>query len=152
MLFWWLSALIALPTVVYAGQPFFTPRRAPLEGAAAQYGCADLARHHSRDRDERLSDRPRERSVYFDAAVSLLFFLLIGRFLDERLRVRARAEAQNLLSLQRGIATVIGDDGLRRLMPAHALQAGDRVLITSGERVPADGTVIQGAGEVDQKC
>ncbi len=49
--------------------------------------------------------------VYFDAAVSLLFFLLIGRYLDEHLRVRARGEAQNLLSLQSGIATVIGEDG-----------------------------------------
>ena len=34
--------------------------------------------------------------VYFDAAVSLLFFLLVGRFLDTSLRVRARSEAQNL--------------------------------------------------------
>ena len=45
--------------------------------------------------------------VYFDAAVSLLFFLLVGRFLDESLRVRARSEAQNLLSLQSGIATLL---------------------------------------------
>ena len=54
--------------------------------------------------------------VYFDAAVSLLFFLLIGRFLDESLRVRARGEAQNLLSLQSGIATV--HRGRRRAAPA----------------------------------
>ena len=52
--------------------------------------------------------------VYFDAAVSLLFFLLVGRFLDESLRVRARGEAQNLLSLQSGIATLIEADGARR--------------------------------------
>ena len=77
--------------------------------------------------------------VYFDAAVSLLFFLLIGRYLDEHLRVRARGEAQNLLSLQSGIATVIGEDGSLRPVPAHALAPGDSVLIGAGERIPADG-------------
>ena len=52
-----------------------------------------------------------DEQVYFDAAVSLLFFLLVGRFLDELLRVRARGEAQNLLSLQGGIATLVDSDG-----------------------------------------
>ncbi len=42
------------------------------------------------------------QQVYFDAAVSLLFFLLVGRFLDETLRVRARGEAQNLPGLSIG--------------------------------------------------
>ena len=150
VLFWWLTALIALPTVVYAGQPFFGSALGALRGRRLNMDvpislAIILATAMSVYQTIRVSDQ-----VYYDAAVSLLFLLLIGRFLDESLRVRARGEAQNLLSLQRGIAIVIGDDGLRRLMPAHALQAGDRVLITSGERVPADGTVIQGAGEVDQ--
>ena len=88
--------------------------------------------------------------VYFDAAVSLLFFLLIGRYLDEHLRVRARGEAQNLLSLQSGIATLIGEDGSLRPVPAHALAPGDKVLIGAGERIPADGLVLSGSGEIDQ--
>ncbi|MBK5199040.1 MAG: cadmium-translocating P-type ATPase, partial [Methyloceanibacter sp.] len=88
--------------------------------------------------------------VYFDAAVSLLFFLLIGRFLDESLRVRARGEAQNLLSLQSGIATLIEPDGSQRALPAHALRPGDRLLVTTGERVAADGVVLAGTGQIDQ--
>jgi len=150
VLFWWLSALIALPTVVYAGQPFFSSALSALSGRRLNMDvpislAIILATAMSVYQTIRIDDQ-----VYYDAAVSLLFLLLIGRFLDESLRVRARGEAQNLLSLQRGIATVVGDDGLPRLMPAHALQTGDRVLIASGERVPADGTVIQGTGEVDQ--
>jgi len=88
--------------------------------------------------------------VYFDAAVSLLFFLLIGRFLDESLRVRARGEAQNLLSLQSGIATVIEPGGAQRALPAHALRPGDRLLVATGERVAADGVVLAGTGQIDQ--
>jgi Cu2+-exporting ATPase len=80
----------------------------------------------------------------------LLFFLLIGRYLDEHLRVRARGEAQNLLSLQSGIATLIGEDGSLRPVPAHALAPGDKVLIGAGERIPADGLVLSGSGEIDQ--
>jgi Cu2+-exporting ATPase len=88
--------------------------------------------------------------VYFDAAVSLLFFLLVGRFLDESLRVRARGEAQNLLSLQGGIATLIEADGSRCQVAAHALRPGDRLLVAAGERVAADGVVRSGQGEIDQ--
>jgi Cu2+-exporting ATPase len=82
--------------------------------------------------------------------VSLLFFLLIGRFLDESLRVRARSEAQNLLSLQSGIATLLETGGARRMVAAHALRPGDRVLVAAGERVAADGVVRSGKGQIDQ--
>jgi Cu2+-exporting ATPase len=88
--------------------------------------------------------------VYFDAAVSLLFFLLVGRFLDETLRVRARGEAQNLLSLQSGSATVIEPDGSHRAVPAHSLKPGDQLLVAAGERVAADGVVLSGRGQIDQ--
>jgi Cu2+-exporting ATPase len=88
--------------------------------------------------------------VYFDAAVTLLFFLLVGRYLDESLRVRARGEAQNLLSLQGGIATVVDTDGAQRKLAAHALRPGNRLLVATGERVAADGIVRAGKGEIDQ--
>jgi Cu2+-exporting ATPase len=76
--------------------------------------------------------------------------LLIGRYLDEHLRVRARSEAQNLLSLQSGIASLIGEGGSLRPVPAHALVPGDKVLIGAGERVPADALVLAGSGDIDQ--
>jgi len=88
--------------------------------------------------------------VYFDAAVTLLFFLLVGRYLDESLRARARGEAQNLLSLQNGIATVIDADGLRRKVAASALRPGDWLMVAVGERIAADGVVREGHGQIDQ--
>jgi Cu2+-exporting ATPase len=148
--FRWLSALIALPTVAYAGQPFFTSALTALKARRLNMDVPIslailLATGMSLYQTMQGSEQ-----VYFDAAVSLLFFLLVGRFLDETLRVRARGEAQNLLSLQSGIATIIAPDGVHRSVPAHALQPGDHLLVAVGERVAADGVVLQGAGHIDQ--
>jgi Cu2+-exporting ATPase len=149
-LFCWLSALIALPTVVYAGQPFYASALSALKGRRLNMDvpislAIVLATGMSLYQTVVGSDQ-----VYFDAAVSLLFFLLIGRYLDEHLRVRARSEAQNLLSLQSGIASLIGEGGSLRPVAAHALMPGDKVLIGAGERVPADALVLSGSGDIDQ--
>jgi P-type Cu2+ transporter len=150
ILFWWISALIALPTVTYAGQPFFASALIALRGRRLNMDVPIslailLATAMSLYQTIRGNDQ-----VYFDAAVSLLFFLLVGRLLDEALRVRARGQAQNLVSLQSGIATVIAEDGCTRHVPAHALGPADRLLVATGERVLADGIVSSGEGEVDQ--
>ena len=148
--FRWISALIALPTVAYAGQPFFRSALAALKGrrlnmdvpiSVAILLATGMSLYQTMHGSEQ---------VYFEAAVGLLFFLLIGRFIDETVRVRARSEAQNLLGLQSGIATLIEPDGAQRAVPAHALKAGDRLLVAAGERVAADGVVLEGAGQVDQ--
>jgi Cu2+-exporting ATPase len=144
-----LSALIALPAIVYAGQPFFTSALSALKARrlnmdvpislavilATGMSCFQMLKGSNQ--------------VYFDAAITLLFFLLIGRWLDQRLRTRAQSEAQNLLSLQSGLATLIDARGEQRSVPAHALVPGDKVLIAAGERVPADGIVISGGGDID---
>ncbi len=149
-MFRWLSALIALPTVLYAGEPFFVSAFAALKGRRLNMDvpislAIVLATGMSLYQTMQASDQ-----VYFDAAVTLLFFLLVGRYLDEALRVRARGEAQNLLSLQNGIATVIGADGSQKKVAASALRPGDRLLVAIGERVAADGVVAGGTGDVDQ--
>ena len=149
-LFRWLSALIALPTVAYAGQPFFQSAFAALKGRRLNMDvpislAIILATGMSLYQTMLGSEQ-----IYFDAAVALLFFLLVGRYLDESLRVRARGEAQNLLSLQGGIGTVIEADGTQRNVAAHALRPGDHLLVASGERVAADGVVRAGRGQVDQ--
>ena len=149
-LFCWLSALIALPTVAYAGQPFFVSALGALRGRRLNMDVPIslailLATGMSLYQTMRGSDQ-----VYFDAAVTLLFFLLIGRFLDETLRVRARGEAQNLLGLQGGIATLIQSDGSQHRVPAHDLRPGDIVLVAAGERIAADGLILTGAGDIDQ--
>jgi Cu2+-exporting ATPase len=147
--FRWLSALIALPTVVYAGEPFFVSAFAALKGRRLNMDVPISLAIILATGMSLYQTMLNNEQVYFDAAVTLLFFLLVGRYLDESLRVRARGEAQNLLSLQSGIATVL-DQGEQRKVSAHALHAGDRLLVATGERVAADGVVHIGKGQVDQ--
>ena len=149
-LFHWLSALIALPAIAYAGQPFF---RSAAQALAARRVNMDvpislgvtLATLMSLYQTIRGSEQ-----VYFDAAITLLFFLLVGRFLDQRMRVRAAGAAANLLGLRGTSATVIHADGTTSRLTARALAPGMRVLTAAGERFAVDGRVIEGRGEVDQ--
>lgn len=149
-LFHWLSALIALPTVAYSGQPFFRSAIQALRSGRVNMDVPIslgvlLATAMSFYQTMRGSHQ-----VYFDAAVSLLFFLLVGRFLDLRMRVRAAGAAANLLGLRGTAATVIQQDGSTVRLAAGALMPGMRVLTAAGERFAVDGKVFDGRGDVDE--
>ncbi|GBE43209.1 putative copper-importing P-type ATPase A [bacterium BMS3Bbin10] len=149
-LFHRLSALIALPVVAYAGQPFFSSAISALKARRLNMDVPISLAVILATAMSVFQTLNGSQQVYFDAAVTLLFFLLIGRWLDQRLRTRAHGEAQNLLSLQSGFATVISAGGKQRNIPAYALTPGDKVLISAGERVPADGVLLSGRGQIDQ--
>lgn len=149
-LFHWVSALIALPAIAYAGQPFFRSAFSALSASRLNMDVPItlgiiLATAMSLFQTIRGSDQ-----VYFDAAMTLVFFLLIGRALDESMRMRARGAAENLLSLRAMSATVVSEDGSVRLLPARTLLPGMRVAVAAGERIPADGIVASGVSEVDE--
>jgi Cu2+-exporting ATPase len=88
--------------------------------------------------------------TYFDAAIMLLTFLLVGRYLDQSMRRRTRAVAGNLAALKAETATkFIGADEISQV-PVAAILPGDIVLLRPGERCAVDGTVIEGRSEIDQ--
>jgi Cu2+-exporting ATPase len=88
--------------------------------------------------------------TYFDAAIMLLTFLLVGRYLDQSMRRRTRAVAGNLAALKAETATkFVGADEISQV-PVAAIFPGDIVLLRPGERCAVDGTVIEGRSEIDQ--
>jgi Cu2+-exporting ATPase len=89
------------------------------------------------------------RDTYFDAAVTLLFLLLIGRWMDHALRRRARSAAADLLALQAPSASILGEDGAERRSPLRLVRPGDRLRVRPGERIPVDGVVETGESEID---
>src|SRR5262249_28039975 len=87
--------------------------------------------------------------AYFDAAVSLLFFLLIGRTLDHVMRERARQAIGGLARLSPRGALVLQRDGSRTYLPVDEIEPRMTILLAAGERVPVDARVIKGASEID---
>jgi P-type Cu2+ transporter len=149
-LFHMISGAIALPTVAFAGQPFFRNAWASLRGwrlgmdvpislaiilatAISVYETFNSGRH-----------------AYFDAAVMLTFFLLAGRYLDYRTRAVARSAAQELAALEVPRARRLGPAGDETEVPVAELAVGDLVRVLPGGRVPVDGIVTEGSSEIDR--
>lgn len=148
-LFHWISAAIALPTVVFAGQPFFKSAWASLR--AGRLGM-DVPISLALILASSISVFETIHSghhAYFDAAVMLAFFLLIGRYLDYRTRAIARSAAEELAALEVPRATVLVD-GAEVVRPISEVLAGDLVLVRPGGRMPVDGVVTEGTSEVDR--
>ena len=146
--FHWASALIALPAAAYAGRPFFASAWRALRARslnmdvpislgvilALAMSVIETA-HHAKD-------------AYYDSAIMLLFFLLVGRTLDHAMRRKTRAVAGNLAALKAKTAhRFMGDELVS--VPVAALHPSDRLLVKPGERVPADGVVVGGVSEID---
>ncbi len=149
-LFHWLSALIALPAVAYAGQPFFRSAAQALKGLRLNMDVPiSLAILLSAGMSLFQTMRGGQ-DVYFDACITLLFFLLVGRYLDQRMRTRARGAAQNLLKMRARWAMMLQPDGTAERIASAALVPGMQVSVAAGERFPADGTVSRGASEADE--
>src|SRR6266496_1578924 len=148
--FHWLSALIALPAAAYAGQPFFRSAYQALRtrnvnmdvpisvGVVLALGMSLVETIHHAEH------------AYFDAAIMLLTFLLVGRYLDQNMRRRTRAVAGNLAALKAETATRLSDSGEIAEVPVAAIRTGDIVLLRPGDRCAVDGAVIEGRSEIDQ--
>ena len=145
----WISGLIALPAVAYSGRPFFFSAWRALRSGhvnmdvpislAVLLACGmSIAQANAGG-----------AHTYFDAAVMLLFFLLIGRYLDLRMRARARSAVSDLMLMQRITAMIIGKDGGTTPVPAASVQPGDELFVAQGERIPVDGRISNGSTELD---
>jgi P-type Cu2+ transporter len=147
--FHWVSALIALPAVAYAGQPFFRSAFAALRSRALNMDVPISLAVLLASGMSLLQTMRGGEHAYFDAAVALLFFLLIGRYLDRRMRAKACSAAEQLMILRAVAATVVDTDGVTRTMPIQAVLPGMHVAVAAGDRIPVDGCVRAGKTEID---
>lgn len=148
-LFHWISALIAAPALVYSGRIFFASAwgalrhgRANMDvpislGVILAYG---ISLHETITHGEH---------AYFDASVTLLFFLLAGRTLDHMMREKARSAVRNLVRLSPRGAMVIRDDGRREFLALEEIEPGMRLAIAPGDRIPVDGRIVSGRSDMD---
>lgn len=148
-LFHWISAGIALPALAYSGRIFFrsawnglrhgrTNMDVPISiGVLLAFG---LSLYETVNRGEH---------AYFDASITLLFFLLIGRTLDYVMRDRTRIAVKGLARLAARGAYVVQADGSERYEPVQHVTAGMTLRVAAGDRVPVDAVVIAGSSDLD---
>ncbi|MEO1136166.1 MAG: heavy metal translocating P-type ATPase [Pseudomonadota bacterium] len=149
MMMHWISGTIAIPAALFAGRPFFRSAWSALKNGKANMDVPISLAVFLALGISIYETLNHGRHAYFDAAVMLLFFLLIGRWLDHRLRARAREAAQSLLALQATTASRFTANGLLEAVSAKDIAPGDRLLLSPGDRAPVNGVVESGASEVD---
>ncbi len=148
-LFHWISGLIAGPVLIFAGRFFYRSAWGALKHGRTNMDVPislAITLSYAMSLWETIHHGPH---AWFDATVSLLFFLLIGRTLEHVMRDRARSAITGLARLSPRGAMVILPDGAREYRPVEDIRPGDRIAIAAGDRVPVDGKVISGLSDID---
>lgn len=88
-------------------------------------------------------------SLYLEAAVGVIMFILAGRYIEHRSRAEAGSALQALFDMRPTTVHLLTSDGTEVERPIAALGVGERFVVRPGERVSADGTVVEGRSAVD---
>jgi P-type Cu+ transporter len=88
--------------------------------------------------------------VYFEAAAVITALILLGQVLELRARSQTNAAIKLLLGLAPKTARIVRDDGTEEDIPMEHVQVGDTLRVRPGEKIPVDGTVIDGESNVDE--
>ena len=149
-LFQLISGLIAVPACLFAIRPFLTSALGALRNkrlnmdvpiTLAVLMALGMSIHES---------LIGHHEAYFDASVTLLFFLLIGRYLDHMMRERAHSAILQLSRLVPSGAVRLSADGAQSYVSLSDLSVGDEIMVAAGERVPVDASVVDGFSDLDR--
>ena len=157
----WIELLLATPVVLWGGWPFFQRGWASVVhrstnmftliamGTGVAYAYSSIATivpgiFPASFRE--MGDRP---AVYFEAAAAIVTLVLLGQVLELRARSRTGAAIRALLNLAPRTARVLRD-GVEQDIPLDQVHVGDQLRVRPGEKVPVDGTIVEGHSSVDE--
>jgi len=146
----WLELALATPVVLWGGAPFFArgwrsvvTRHLNMftlialgTGAAFTYSIAALLL--------------RRHDLYFEPAAVITTLVLLGQVLELRAREKTSGAIKALLGLAPKTARVLMDDDIEHDLPIASIHAGMRIRVRPGERVPVDGSVLDGHCSIDE--
>ena len=152
----WLQLALAAPVQFWLGARFYRAGWAALRagtgnmdllvalGTSAAFGLSlwMLAQHGAHAKHH----------LYFEASATVILFILLGKWLEARARQATGAAIRALLELRPRTARRLTEAGAEEEVPAIALAIGDRVVVRPGERIPADGRVLEGRAGVDESA
>jgi Cu2+-exporting ATPase len=142
------SSLIALPVIIFSSRVFFSSAWRSIKSGYPNMDLAISVAIFLACIVSLLETFRSKEHVYFDSVVMLIFFLLIGRYLDFKARKKAFAIATEFSLLQVSFGRVEENSKIK-ILPAKNLREGMILLVSAGEKIAADGIVIDGKSEVD---
>ena len=157
----WLELALSTPVVLWAAWPFLQrwavsigTRRPNMwtligTGVLAAYGYSVVATVAPGLFPPAFHEHGRV-GVYFEAAAAIVSLTLLGQLLELKARARTGAAVRALLELAPATARRVADDGSEEDVPLAQVQVGDRLRVRPGEKVPVDGTVLEGRSHVDE--
>ena len=148
-LFHWLSSLIALPAIAYAGRPFFRSAWRALRHGRTNMDVPIAIGVTITAAISLYETVIGGAHAWFESALMLLFFLLVGRTLDALMRRRVGDGVAALARQSAAGAHVLEADGGSRWVEAGELKPGMRMQVAAGERLAADGHVLTGSSMID---
>ncbi len=157
----WMELALATPVVLWAGWPFLqrwaqsirnrSPNMWTLigTGVLAAYGYSVVATL-APDLFPPSFQQHGHVGVYFEAAAMIISLTLLGQLMELRARAQTSAAIKALLGLAPKTARVLREDGSEEEVDIGALQPGDRLRVRPGEKVPVDGSVLEGRSTLDE--
>lgn len=154
----WVMALLATPVVFWLGRGFFINAWTQLRHGSATMdtlvalstGIAYLFSLFNLLFPEFWLAHGIEPHVYFEASCVIVAFILLGRLLEEKAKGNTATSLKKLIGLQPRNAEIIREDGSQAQIPINRIRVGDILLVRPGDRVPVDGTVMEGGSYVDE--
>jgi len=158
----WGQLLLASPVVLWGGWPFFQRAWASLlsgrlnkftliaVGTGTAYGYSLAATLVPEIFPQAFRSHSGRVDLYFEAAASIVTLVLLGQVLELRARGRTGAAIRALVKLAPKHARRIAADGAETDVPLEQVQPGDRLRVRPGEKIPADGVVVEGESFVDE--
>ena len=158
----WLQFLLATPIVIWAGWPFFQRGWASLVsrnlnmftliamGVGAAYAFSVVATVAPGIFPDGFRGAEGVVAVYYEASAVIVVLVLLGQILELRARERTGGAIRALLDLAPNSARRVTADGQDEEVPVEAVRVDDQLRVRPGDRVPVDGTVLEGRSSVDE--
>ena len=158
----WIEFLLATPVVLWAGWPFFQRGWASVKhrspnmftlialGVGVAYIYSAVATIFPQIFLDTIHGHGGQPEVYFEAAAAIIVLVLLGQVLELRARSRTGSAIRALLDLSPKLARIMRDDGSEFDVPLDQVKVGDKLRVRPGEKIPTDGTVIDGLSSVDE--
>ncbi|HEV8606664.1 MAG TPA: copper-translocating P-type ATPase [Tepidisphaeraceae bacterium] len=158
----WVQLILATPVILWGGWPFFTRAWVSVVtrqlnmftlialGVGVSYVFSLFATFAPGVFPPSFRNKHGMVEVYFEVAAVITTLVLLGQVLELRARSRTSSAIKALLGLAPKTARVVKDDGSEEDVPLEQVQVGQRLRVRPGEKIPVDGTIIEGHSAVDE--